>query len=126
MQKERNGFTLVELIIVMACLGILAAIAVPMYNEHIRQSHRATAKAALVEAAQNMERYYTRNNTYAGAAVDPPSSGGGRYLLDFSGGPTASTFTIRGVPQGAQVADKCGTLTINQAGAKTPSLAGCW
>ncbi|MCC4620365.1 type IV pilin protein, partial [Xanthomonas cassavae CFBP 4642] len=60
-----NGFTLIELMIVVAVVGILAAVAYPSYAEHIRKSRRAQAKADLVEYAQMAERSHTTNNTYA-------------------------------------------------------------
>lgn len=134
-QQRSAGFTLIELLIVIVILGILAAIAVPLYRNHIASSHRANAKAVLVTAAQNMERYYSRNNTYNNAA-DPPTIGtdvmdqvqqftdGQAYQLSFVAAPDAVSFQIQAIPQGAQANDECGTLTIDQAGRRTPPA--CW
>lgn len=138
LRNQRNhcspvaGFTIVELVIVVAIIGILTAVALPMYLDHIARSHRTAAKAALVDAAQNMERFFTRNNTYAGPAVSPDRTDGSTYLLSFVGVPDGSTFVIQAVPQGNQASDKCGTYTINQAGARTATKDGvdvtssCW
>ena len=127
-----RGFTLIELMIVVAVVGILAAIAVPSYNDSVRKSRRAQAKADLVEYAQMAERSFTVNNSYEPFDLPPntpsPRQGGdARYLINAA--TTATTFTITAVPQSGQDADKCGTLTINQAGVKTPTAApldDCW
>ncbi|MCC4587445.1 type IV pilin protein [Xanthomonas sp. NCPPB 1067] len=130
-----NGFTLIELMIVVAVVGILAAVAYPSYAEHIRKSRRAQAKADLVEYAQLAERSHTTNNTYANyrfangstTTQSPREGGAAQYTVTFAG--NQSTFTLTAAPQGAQAKDVCGTMTLNQAGVKTPSASaapGCW
>lgn len=125
-----RGFTLIELMIVVAVVGILAAIAVPSYNDSVRKSRRAQAKADLVEYAQMAERSFTVNNSYTEFALptnQSPREGDARYLINAA--TTATTFTITAAPQAGQDADKCGTLTIDQAGVKTPTAApldDCW
>lgn len=129
---KSRGFTLIEVMITVVIVGILASIAYPSYQQYVLRSNRAEAKAILMETAQFMERYFTTNNTYAGAAVpsavSPKGSIGGgiRYNIGFSAGPAANTYTLQAVPSGGQAADACGTLTLNQAGARTPTTAGCW
>jgi len=129
-RMKQGGFTLVELVTVVAIIAILAMIAIPGYQSYVRKSHRGAAKAALVDAAQTLERYMTVNSTYVGSTVTPASTEGGRYALSFSAGPAATTYTAQAVPQGGQADDPCGTLSINQAGARTASgtdpSGPCW
>ena len=134
-----RGFTLIELMIAVAVVGILAAIAYPSYQEHVRKARRADAQTALLELAQFMERHYTANGRYlttAGAApVLPfdaaPKDGATKYYdLSFTATPTASSYTLRAVPKGAMAGDACGTLTLSNTGAKGQAagatLAECW
>jgi type IV pilus assembly protein PilE len=128
---DQAGVSLIELVVVFAVVGILAMIAIPGYRAHVRKSHRTAAKAALVDAAMTVERFMTRNGTYVGGTVTPATTDGATYALSFPvGQPTATTFTIQAVPQGGQAADLCGTLTIDQAGARTATGTDpggpCW
>lgn len=135
-RSAARGFTLIELMVVVIVVGILAAVAYPNYTEHVRKSRRAAAKAELVEYAQRAERHHTLNNNYASftfgetnsTKINSPREGTtAMYAVTIV--PTASTYTITAVPQGNQAKDKCGTLTINQAGVKTPSNTSsltCW
>ena len=132
-----RGFTLIELMIVVAVVALLAVVAFPSYQEAVRKARRTEAKAALSEAAQLMERYLTEKGTYATATLgttgDPPGiyrdrSENGHYALSLSN-QSASTFTLSAVPQGSQAADDCGTYTLTQRGergvsGRTP--AECW
>lgn len=126
-----RGFTLIELMIVVAVVAILAAIAYPSYNEQVRKSRRAQAKADLVEYSQLAERFHSSNNTYVGLNgipnVSPREGGTAFYTIGVA--PTQSTFVITATPQGTQTRDKCGTLTLNQAGVKGNSAgtrSECW
>lgn len=133
--RAAAGFTLIELMIVVAVVAILAAIAYPSYQEQVRKSRRGQAKADLVEYAQQAERFFTSNNTYAGFTLpntqSPREAGAtAHYLLTPNGAfAGANTYTITATPQGGQAQDKCGTLTVDQAGRKGNSagtLADCW
>ena len=135
MRKDEKGFTLIELIVSVGILGLLAAIAIPMYSDYRKSAYRSAAKAALVEGAQNMERYFTRFNSYDDGTTPPtvgdPATGdqilewteGNRYQLSIEAN-DATTFTLRATPQDD---DKCGYLEITQTGAKSSEIAGnCW
>jgi len=129
--KTKTGFTLIELLISVAVLGILVAIAVPAYNDQVRKTRRAQAMADVQEIAQIMERYYTVNNTYVAYAIPTalavsPRTGTSWYAVSLTAAATANGYTIQAVPQNDQAADRCGTLTLNQAGARTPTTDGCW
>lgn len=127
-----RGFTLMELMITVAVVAILAVIAMPAYTEHVRKARRAQAKADLVELAQVLERNHTTQNTYAGLTLPfttSPRTGTSFYALSLNGDATASAFSLQAVPENGQEEDKCGTLTLDQAGRKTPTSAeveGCW
>ena len=127
------GFTLIELMIVVAVVAILAAIAMPSYQEHVRKARRAQVKADLVEYAQLAERHHTVNNRYVGfvlpATKSPRGGTGDYYSLEVDTPEKNNSFVIKATPQNAQSADRCGTLTINQAGVKTHSsgtYSDCW
>ena len=139
-----RGFTLVELMIVIAIISILAAVAYPSYQEHVIKSKRAKAAACLIEQAQFMERFYTTNLRYdqttAGAPVALPAGGcrtdletaPASYNFSFLGAVGQRTYTIQAVPQGAQALgdNECGTLSSTQAGVKgetgTQDVRYCW
>jgi type IV pilus assembly protein PilE len=71
MKKRYKGFTLVEILIVVAIIGVLAAIAFPSYAEYIKRGKRAECRASMLQAAQQMEKFYSNNNEY------PPASAAG-------------------------------------------------
>jgi len=122
-----RGFTLIELMIVVAVIGILSAIAYPAYQDSVRKSHRADGKTALLQAVQAAERLFTRNNSYLGVdAVIAAASDEGHYTLSADPVPTATTFAIKATPVGAQASDPCGELTINELNVKGGAVANCW
>ena len=132
--KYQLGFTLIELMIVVAIIGILAAIAYPSYQQYVLRANRAEAQAVLTETAQFMERYFTTNGTYVGgavasvSAVSPKGASGTaiKYNITPATVTTATTFTLTATPVNSQTADTCGTLTLSNTGVQTPPTAGCW
>jgi type IV pilus assembly protein PilE len=137
--RKSAGVTLIELITVVAIVGILASIAIPSYPRYVTRTNRAAARACLSEFSQSMERYYTTNLTYVGAApvlgCATESNLDQRYTfaVDDPPTPTQRTYRVSATPIGAQLtADTlCGVLTLNQAGLRTEggtatSTNECW
>lgn len=116
-----RGFTLIELMIVVAVVAILAAIAIPSYQNQVQKTRRADAQTGLLQAAQALERCFTRTNTYEGCALpeyrDGRTSPDGFYAISFvEDEPTATTFELQAVPLGRQVNDNCKTFTLDSLG----------
>jgi type IV pilus assembly protein PilE len=143
--RQEQGFTLIEVMIVVAIIGILAAIAYPSYTEYVNRGRRSQAQAALLEAAQFMQRFYASNGKYDKTIgdVDVSLTGWDRvprettspqtYTITLSA-VSATSFTLQAAPQGAMLHDKCGSFKMDQTGLKavTPpsgssaSVTDCW
>ena len=127
--RADGGFSLIELMIVVAIVGILAAIAYPSYQQYALETKRADAHAALLRIATVDEKFFSNNNTYTtsttalGYAADPAISNDGFWAISItSAGPT--TFTLTAAPTGGHVDATCGGITLTSAGVRGP--AGCW
>jgi type IV pilus assembly protein PilE len=122
---NKKGITLIELLVVIMIVGILAAIAVPIYTNYMQRARRADAKTALeqLRAAQEMRRAERGSYEIDLAALRTtwgvPANPIGFYNLSFTGTLTANTFTAQAAPFGGQASD--GSLFINQIGTKWPA-----
>jgi type IV pilus assembly protein PilE len=146
-RRPAFGFTLIEVMIVVAIVGILAAVAVPSYSSYIARAHRASARTQLLQAAQYMQRYYAANDSYATdrangsvlGSVSPlvgmpeelrksPSDGTALYQLNTAitsvGNYTATvsvsayTLTMAPISGRSAASDACGMFTISSTGVK--------
>jgi type IV pilus assembly protein PilE len=154
MNRSQKGFTLIEVMIVAAVIAILAAVAYPSYIDQMRKSQRAEGKAALMRAAQLLERSFTQNGAYpSGAAAlstlyggasgvnvysgadSPLTAAHGKFRIEYT--PTAGAapveYVLRATPQTAAINDSdCPTLGIDSRGRRLvsgvvpPASSRCW
>ena len=139
--NRQSGFSLMELMIALAIMGILASIAVPQYSKYMVNSRRMDAQVSLRVAAQQLERCRTETFSYTGcvsiatpSGTDPATSNDGHYTLS-APTLTASTYVLKAVPvaSGAQAGDSdCASMTLRQDGLEGASSSSgdaasdCW
>lgn len=140
---KQRGFTLIELMVVVAIIGILASIAYPSYLDHIQRTGRTDGKAKLAEILSAQERFYSQNQRYTtdlssnaglGYGANPIPSTEGRYTISAAacaGGVIANCVVLTATRAGPQLADtKCGNLSIDSRGTRgstgTDPVDNCW
>jgi len=132
--KQNKGFTLIELMIVIAIIGILAAVGYPAYTSSVKKGNRADAIDSLLSLAGRMEEYYINNDSYAGATINAAGTGtvgsnktsDDLYTLSITSA-TAFAYSLTATPKTADA--ECSTLTLNSLGQKSAtgtSAASCW
>jgi type IV pilus assembly protein PilE len=135
-KTRARGFTLIELMMVVAVIAVLAALAYPSYVDQVRRARRSQAESDLLALAQTLERFHTERMTYTGftlttAQQRSPTAGADIYydVALPAASLTATAYLLTATPRNDQTQDRCGTLSINQAGVRTSSTgvaAQCW
>lgn len=136
--KTQNGFTLIELMITVAIIGILTAVAYPSYIQYVTKSNRSAAESFILGVANKQEQYMLDARQYAttlaALGMSLAAELSGKYTVDIMP-PTPTTpptYIITATPTGTQATrdTKCGAVTIDQAGTKgksgTGTVAACW
>ena len=131
--KKVRGFTLIEVMVTVAIIGILAAIAYPSYTEHVKKGARAEGMAALLAAANRMEQFFVDNNEYTSTLADigvATTTESGQYQLTATSTATTFTLTATAIAAPATSDSECGALSINEMGQKRAAAeansAKCW
>lgn len=134
-RRPDRGFTLTELMFVVAIAAIITMIALPAYDGIVTRSKRTEGKGALVDLANRMEKHFYEANTYAGASIATlmgnATTESGYYLLQIPTA-TATAYTLQAQPTGNFTDTECQTLTLDQAGTKgvtggaTEPASECW
>ncbi|AMC99276.1 Fimbrial protein precursor [Halomonas chromatireducens] len=122
--RHTAGFTLIELMIAVAVIGILAAIAIPNYQRYVQNARVSDGQTKLMEVTGRLERCYTATNSYANCVTLPEPSEEGFYSIDFQTGPSSGSYTLRASANSpSQV--RCAWLEVTQTGERD-SDNDCW
>ncbi|MEZ5488959.1 MAG: type IV pilin protein [Gammaproteobacteria bacterium] len=136
--RQEKGFTIIELLIAVAILGVLSAIAIPSYLDNVGRSRRSEAKTVLLEVASEQERFFSSNNSYTTndfpltGVADGRESESGYYAVSVAacaGGAIANCFVATATAQNEQAGETCTTLTLSSTGirgATGGSADDCW
>jgi type IV pilus assembly protein PilE len=141
LEIKHRGFSLIELMIVVVIIGVLTLVAFPSYQEHVKKGKRAEGQAAVLQAAQALERFMTTNNTYttdlaaagykAYSGAQEASSAYALTVAAAPGGNIASSFFVTATPAATWSDPECNQFTIDHTGAKgvqggTWNASQCW
>ena len=136
--KSMKGFTLVELMITVAIIGILSAVVYPSYTSYVSKSNRGESQRELAKIAALQEQYFIDHRTYSddmellGFSADPYITSSGNYsiasVIGSSGGVSGVTFILTATALSTQLTQdtECTTLTINEKGEKSGESTTCW
>lgn len=126
MPMKSRGFTLIELMIAVAVIAILAAIAIPSYQQHVEKTRRADAITSLTSTAQELERCFTRTNTYENCVDASFSSPDGYYNIRVNAGSTS--YDLTATATGVQEGDACSPFELDHRGNRGSGESGeaCW
>lgn len=137
--KRLRGFSLLEVIIVIAIIGLLVAIAYPSYLSYVTKTRRSEGKTALLDLQQRMERFFLDRNTYTTATIGTGNAStdvlptnlteNGRYTLQIAASSnTPPSYTLQAVPQNPD--PECGTFTLNGQNIRgitgSGTVGACW
>lgn len=131
MKSTEQGFTLIELMVTVAVVGILSAIAYPSYQQYVTRTHRTEAQTVMMSQAQAQERLMTNTGAYASQTINSPegsSDSDRRYLITVT--PASGSYSITAAPEARQNDEKCGTLKLDSVGRRgisgSGSVSDCW
>jgi type IV pilus assembly protein PilE len=135
--RDALGFTLIELMTTVTIISILAAVALPAYTEYVRRARRADAQAFLSHIVAQQQHFLLDRRAYATSVSAAPASGGLGLAIPndvatyyavtmVTSNSAPPSFTITATPQGAQALERCGTLSITNAGSKSAAVPDCW
>lgn len=145
-RSTQAGFTLMELMVTVVIVGILAAVAIPSYQNYVRRTNRADPKTFLAAVASKQEAFFADRRRYATTLTElgypyatcyvggslgsecNANSGQPNYSIAIAAGATATNYTVEGTPMGSQANDGCGKFKIEANGTRsvTGSEADCW
>ena len=131
-RRTTQGFTHIEMMIVVAVVAILTAVALPTYRGYAQKSRRSEAQSYLLTIATRQQQFLVDTRAFSALTPDDIASQPANVKATYdvrlvtSNDPPPPTFKVTATPKPDQAAEQCGELTVDQTGAKTAAVAGCW